>query len=129
MATVVKVSEASGGVLDLLVGKCEGLELVSNHPGYAYIPKGKRTYYKYQPSTNPKQAWPIIDREGIAVEPTFLVGYTENRQPVAERTGWQAKFDYSVDVCRWRHLEKGPSSLIAAMRCYVVSRLGHEVEL
>jgi Protein of unknown function (DUF2591) len=55
-------------------------------------------------STNWAQGGPIIEREGIALIP----GWT------AERPGFSAD---------------GPTPLIAAMRCYVASCLGDEVEI
>ena len=58
----------------------------------------------WQPSELWEQGGPIIEREGIALIP----GWT------AERPG------YSAD---------GDTPLIAAMRCYVASKLGDEVEI
>jgi len=55
-------------------------------------------------STNWAQGGPIIEREGIALIP----GWT------AERPGFSAD---------------GPTPLIAAMRCYVASKLGDEIEI
>lgn len=58
----------------------------------------------YTPSTNWAQGGPIIEREGIALIPNWT----------AERPGFSAD---------------GDTPLIAAMRCYVASKLGDEVEL
>jgi hypothetical protein len=58
----------------------------------------------FAPSTNWAQAGPIVEREGIALIP----GWT------AERPGFSAD---------------GDTPLIAAMRCYVVSQLGDEIEI
>ena len=56
-------------------------------------------------STNWAQGGPIIEREGMGV---FKLGYVR---------GWASGF------------QSGPTPLIAAMRCYVASKLGDEVEI
>ena len=62
----------------------------------------------YTPSTNWAQGGPIIEREGIAL---YLYGGSE----------WNAHVGGRESV--------GPTPLIAAMRCYVASKLGDEVEI
>jgi hypothetical protein len=59
-------------------------------------------------------AWggPIIERERIS--PTYC-------QPTAD---WQAAYHIGRS-----YLQTGPTPLIAAMRCYVASKLGDEVEV
>lgn len=64
----------------------------------------------YRPSDNWEQGGPIIEREKIS-----------------------AKFSldgrvYADPIDRFGHWE-GPTPLIAAMRCYVASKLGDEVEV
>jgi hypothetical protein len=63
--------------------------------------------YAFQPSTNWAQGGPIIDREKIAT--------------AWHLTRWVA----------WRGVieHPGPTPLIAAMRCYVASRLGNDIEI
>lgn len=63
----------------------------------------------YSPSTDWTQGGPIIEREGI------------NLSSVAGIT-WCADGPVSVGFY-------GPTPLIAAMRCYVASKLGNEVEI
>ena len=58
----------------------------------------------FAPATDWEHGGPIIEREGIALIP----GWT------AERPGFSAD---------------GPTPLIAAMRCYVASKLGDDVEI
>ena len=65
----------------------------------------------YKPSTDWAQGGPIIEREGITLE---------KRDDL-----WDATFD-SGECFFW---EFGPTPLIAAMRCYVASKLGDEIEL
>jgi hypothetical protein len=59
-------------------------------------------------STDWAQSGPIIEREGIAL---YLFGNAE----------WNAHVGGKESI--------GPTPLIAAMRCYVASKLGQEVEL
>ena len=60
-----------------------------------------------KPSTDWEQGGPIIEREGIAI---YLYGDGE----------WQAVLEKEYE---------GPTPLIAAMRCYVASKLGEEIEI
>jgi len=64
----------------------------------------------YSPSTNWAQGGPIIERAGISVR-EVLTGF------------WCAE----VDAGDYEY--EGPTPLIAAMRCYVASKLGDEVEV
>ena len=113
----IKVSEASSVALDWLVAKCEGINTVRSYPGWAYIPKGKRSYYKWTPTTNWKQGGPIIEREA------------HNLFKHNGGTEWCC----AVNVPRQGYVAiitaDGATPLIAAMRCYVASKLGDEVEV
>ena len=62
-------------------------------------------------STNWAQGGPIIEREGIT-----LRCYTDAL--------WDASIGRRLD-----YVANGPTPLIAAMRCYVASKLGDEVEI
>lgn len=104
----IKVSEASGAVLDWLVAKCEGVAVKKYKESPNLFFGGG--FDKYKPSTNWAQGGPIIEREQIE---TYF-------QPTLEQ--WAAKHDGNV-------LRYGPTPLIAAMRCYVASKLGDTVEI
>jgi hypothetical protein len=73
--------------------------------------------WTYNPSGDWMQGGPIIEREGIG----FRRGYSDE----SGFNGWVAQ--------RWAQdttvFEEGPTPLIAAMRCYVASKLGDEVEI
>jgi hypothetical protein len=110
----MKTSEARGEVLNYLVAKAMGKTV--------YQSKSKRlmtaNYGEFNhrhgapwfaPSTNWGQGGPIIKQEGISL----------NRVTDAL---WEATI-----MGKWK--EDGPTPLIAAMRCYVGSRLGNEVEI
>ena len=73
----------------------------------AYLPA------PYSYSTNWLFGGPLIEREGI------------NTYQMQDGT-WQANLDYGMtdELIYW-----GPTPLIAAMRCFVVSKLGDEVDV
>ena len=108
----MKTSELTGAALDWAVAKCEELGLG---------PRGFVVYYDnngepatWQPSTIWSQGGPIIERESITVGDaggSWVAG-----KP------WADEFFSSF-------VTYGPTPLIAAMRCFVSSRLGDEVEI
>jgi hypothetical protein len=71
---------------------------------------------------NPSKDWakggPIIEREGIA-----LRAYDHNVQK------WSAEPSINTVQTQLPAFRTGPTPLIAAMRCYVASKLGDEVEI
>jgi len=115
MFKTVKTSELTGAALDWAAAKCEfdgaedwdgtleGVDVVSDMNGESY-----------RPSTDWAQGGPIIERECMDI--LCLAGSDD---------GWQAD--------KYLHTEKveafGPTPLIAAMRCYVASKLGDSVEV
>ena len=100
----MKTSELTGSALDWAVAKCEGYE------GVALQERTNTDWYS--PSTNWSQGGPIIERECIFIAPTWD-GETAGSSARASRTAWI----------------EGPTPLIAAMRCYVASKLGDNVEI
>jgi len=106
----VKTNELSGAALDWAVAKCEGRsepEVVNNFPVAWYT--WPNTHY----STNWAQGGPIIEREEITVA----------------RRGGQSFSPWGAVLQGFEFDEEGPTPLIAAMRCYVASKLGDEVEI
>jgi len=108
----MKTSELIGVALDWAVAKCEGMDYIS-----AYKHGNADEYFGY--STNWAQAGAIIEREWINIEKrinemhwTASVVYEDKEHDGFERTE-----------------AKGDTPLIAAMRCYVASKLGDEVEI
>jgi hypothetical protein len=85
------------------VAKCAGYRL-------DLAPEGS-----YRPSTDWTQGGPIIERERIFVRPKTVGGW---RCWIYDGKGEGIKFD-----------QHGPTPLIAAMRCYVASKLGDEVDV
>ena len=118
----VKVSEASGVMLDWMVAKCE--EERTHYHDYRVADGELQVMYcdiwlstAYAPSTNWAQGGPIIERGRISTE------YTGN----AGRP-WFAKPPGNPTRVR-KHTMDGPTLLITALRCYVASTLGEEVEV
>lgn len=102
----VKTTDLPGSALDWAVAKCEG----ESFPKCWVLVQGDGWEELYQPSTDWSQGGPIIEREKIEV------GLTED---LYDR--WFS--------CKGKFLYYGPTPLVAAMRCYVASKLGEEVEL
>jgi len=110
----IKTSELQGVALDWAVAKAEGW-------GVEYLDDGitkcllKKPPGRYAPSTNWAQGGPIIEWEKIGVEP-----WGANRSWLAQTYN---------EAGRVTQRQYGPTPLIAAMRCYVASKLGDEVEI
>ena len=101
----MKTSELQGAAIDWAVAQCEYVNVRcgfdDNCPEY---------------STDWAQGGPIIEREDISVSREFQSGRVEWAAwtPAPIRDDAEA-FGY------------GPTPLIAAMRCYVASKLGDEI--
>lgn len=67
---------------------------------------------------------PIIEREKIILLPPER----ENTVDSFMGTSWTAGWEYNYDWCMAGEC-KGSTPLIAAMRCYVASKMGEEVEI
>ena len=100
----MKTSELIGRPLDIAVEMAlQGGQLRPD-----YNPR-----YAPEHSTNWSQGGPVIEREGMLIRPQ--PGYNL----------WEA-WKHGADE---GHFSVGPTPLIAAMRCYVASKLGDEVEI
>ena len=120
----MKTNELTGHALDWAVAKCEGATefwfdtiatyWVTLHGRDRALSKGWAQ--SFTPSTNWAQGGPIIEREEFTLShsPYEHVFYGRARPWCAEKRGV---------------MEYGPTPLIAAMRCYVASKLGDEVEI
>ena len=109
----VNVNEASGPVLDWMVAKCESrIGVHTKYLGGAVFDDLCEEWLRY--STDWSQGGPIIEREWINVVKSH------------DGTCWQAASE------RWMLEDDphtGPTPLIAAMRCFVVSKLGETVDV
>ncbi|MDX9971919.1 MAG: DUF2591 family protein [FCB group bacterium] len=117
----IKTSELTGAALDWTVCKAEGDELAARNIEY---PKQAKHYPKVAPSTDWSLAGPIIEREGIDVR----LDRDRVFDPGEKVERWYASkpFD-TIPDSEW--VEYGATPLIAAMRCFVASKLGDEVEI
>lgn len=100
----IKTSELTGAALDWAVhvalhGACEG-------------------YSEHEYSTDWLQGGPIIEREKCIATLERLNGGS-----------WRVQAPYDRAQDRPGPYYYGPTALTAAMRCYVASRLGDEVEI
>lgn len=101
----MKTYELTGVSLDWAVAKCEGK---------AFAEEGEKFKLAYSPSTVWAQGGPIIERERLEL----------------------ATLDDEFDKDKWasytedgRTAMYGTEPLLAAMRCYVASKLGYTVEV
>ena len=122
----MKTNELTGAALDWAVGIANGWITYPNdsieqgqyfHTNPAIAPLGHQhnrvLVENYTPSTNWAQGGPIIEREQINIG---TVGIST----------WRAGLTNEDGKSFWAD---GPTPLIAAMRCFVASKLGDEVEL
>lgn len=105
----MRTSELTGAALDWAVARCVGDHYVWwSAEGRPFERTRDAVDPWFEPSTNWSQAGPIIEREGLTL--------------THQGTRWGAQTDDDL-------FAYGPTPLIAAMRCFVLSRLGDEVEI
>lgn len=128
----MKTSELTGTALNWAVAKCEGVEVAKFRESPSlFFGKG---FDKYHPSTDWAQGGPIIEREGIGLlfdagsacrKPSWFA--TPDNQCTRESYEGEI-FDPAFMVDESAGV-RGPTPLIAAMRCYVASKFGDTVEI
>lgn len=128
---IVQVKDATGSLLDWMVAKCEGtpsVRMFENSKGFRVYKNEsmKMQGINFAPSTVWAQGGSIIEREKIATSP--LTDGTWNAY-VANGTRWVPRNQSGVEVYNWEFKQTGSTLLIAAMRCYVSSVLGDQVEV
>ncbi len=117
--TKIKVSVATDNKLNWMVAKCLGFsDFTFWHTGAVTTRQPNGIIINHNYSENWLQGGPIIEREKLAT--SFY----------NEALGWACFQSRRIGadgvLCRdWF----GPTPLIAAMRCYVASKLGDEVEV
>ena len=106
-----KTAELPRRLLNWAVGMCEGFD---------YTKAGDpRAVAEWSPSTDWAQGGPIIEREWLNLN-------TEDEDDGDNDWQWVADPHQSQDLTCRRY---GRTPLIAAMRCYVASKLGDEVDI
>ena len=127
-----KVSELEGARLDAAVAMAEGYPVRNTRFGYevdfpSYLDEmGQDGCYSgaYSPSDNWAQGGPIIERERIVIAWYKSLGewYAIAGNAGIENFG-------SDELAAGEHNHLGATPLVAAMRAYVASKFGDEVEL
>ena len=110
----MKTSELTGAALDWAVAQCEGPNSVASCYYVDDTPLWleEAPENEWTPSTNWAQGGPIIEREGISIW-------------VFDDVTWRAETPFVGVDCVY----EGPTPLVAAMRCYVASKLGDDVDV
>lgn len=109
----IKTASLTGPALDWAVAKCVDDGLAD------FTAAG----WRFNPSVNWSQGGPIIEREGITVSRTDQKSY-KGQMP------WVAYLIEHLFEDEYEHeYQHGPTPLIAAMRCYVASKLGDTIEV
>lgn len=117
----IKVSQATNVQLDFLVGTIEKVEglTYSERTNKLYGYDERKLMARYSPTTSWAQGGEIIDREKISI--------------VWAHFHWCAGTGDIGEIYRsdeGNHFTgTGPTALVAAMHCYVASKLGEEVEV
>lgn len=124
----MKTSDLTGAALDRAVAKCEGASLDTLE---SYI-DGLREADDGNYSTNWAQGGPIIEREGIEVRrgnPLYFPKGNE-KGDLYEDLWIARKLQDGLPPGMHGVYEKwGTTPLIAAMRCYVASKLGDSIDV
>ena len=114
----VKVSDLEGAPLDWAVAMCRGKGLDVEDKNDPWLTKdgiADQPLHSYTPSTDWSQGGPIIEENKISLE-------------IKDDGWWVASRQYNYSETK-EYIQLDHSPLIAAMRCYVASKLGYEVEI
>ena len=116
----MKTSELIGPALAYAVGIAEGYKVEYWHTkSVAILSAGIPRGVPWNPHTDWSQGGPIIEQELIRVI-----------APTVRGVDWVARIKQPLLLNMNGWFEKSaPTPLIAAMRCYVASKLGDEVEI
>ena len=115
----IKTSDLTMLALDWAVAECEEMDIeirpagACGRPLYVLAAEAGRTPWTWTPTTSWHQAGPIIEREEMSVEHCN----TDTSDSPWSACSAGGKYHF------------GPTPLIAAMRCYVASKLGDEVDI
>jgi hypothetical protein len=118
----IKVSEASGPVLDWMVAEAKGIEVIYHDDGITrcVMRKGDRGQYagRFAPTTDWSQGGPLLSEEGISRTTDhsgLWIAY------------WTDGYTKGDEGKRWMQCHR--SELVAGLRCFVASKLGETVEV
>jgi len=113
----MKTSELIGPALNYTVAIAQGAKIEPQSGGRTWLVDGAMLGYvrSYIPSEDWEQGGPIIECEEITIT-----------HWIHPKNYWRAGLTDEDGKCYW---QDGPTPLIAAMRCYVASKLGDDVEI
>lgn len=115
----VLTKELTGPALSWAVAKAEGYVLDCDEgPEISGLPQSS---WGWDPSTKWQQGGPIIEREHISL--SHFMADPMHTEPYVIAA---VSSDYATQDSRWC---AGPTALVAAMRCYVVNKLGETVDI
>ncbi len=119
----MKTTNLIGPALDWAVAKCEAFGLGPN--GFVvYYFEGEPSMWR--PSTDWSQGGPLLEREKLAL--TYDAHWHHDpTDPEDNGERWYCELTEPNEGSS--HGMYGPTPLVAAMRCYVASKLGDDVEI
>ncbi len=118
----IKTSELTEAALDWAVGMAEGMELTlyGVDPSIRARVPGLGLHAPWSPRRYWNQGGPIIWHNRLELFDCAFLGLHEQWKSVHTPNGLEPHFYFQV---------YGPTPLVAAMRCYVLSKLGEEVDV
>jgi hypothetical protein len=131
----MKTSELTGAALDWAVAKCDGRDIEFDDPHDPWLTRdgiADQPLHSYTPSTDWAQGGPILGREGIEVRkgnPLYFPKGNEKGDYYEDLWVARKTQEHLPPGMRGVYEKWGTTPLIAAMRCYVTSKLGDEVEI
>lgn len=119
MVVSVKTSELRGAALNWAIAKSEGFSGLAYHPNTRAVTMGlcNGGWRRLDYDTDWRQGGAIIDR----LDGLLLKTWVESRPDL--------RCEAHIHNHDGNWIQFGPTLLIAAMRCYIASRLGEEVEV
>ena len=124
----VKTSKLTGPALNWAVARCEGFESFEFwHTGAVTTRQENGLTITHRYSTDWAQGGPIVEREGLWVRESAVVSPAVADVMTPDQK-WFAYAKQYPDSCK-NHCLYGSTFLVAAMRCFVTSRLGDEVDV
>lgn len=125
---LVETSKIKDAALDWAVAQAQGYAVYIKHHKIL----GTRIYFQASGlQFSPSELWmhggEIIECENISVRKLWDSGQP---RPSSSIDAWRADLDFKDGVMTLGKLSQyGETPLIAAMRCYVASKLGDEIEI
>lgn len=112
----IKTSKLTEAALDWAVTECEEIDWYFDDLKKRVMQERRELSWVYSPSTDWSQGGPIIEREKIRLDCPWPDSWNAGHKHASKIDG----------VTSW---VDGPTPLIAAMRCYVSSKLGDTVDV